>query len=625
MASRGSTAKQSHMFVADFETCDSSELSSALVDDKPLYKQRVWLAGHKNLDTMKTVHFNNIDEFMTDVLSRGGNQNKEYGFHNLKFDGSYIVPWLLNNGYFSTNQKPKPKEFGVLVTERNDWYSITVQVTKRRKVTLWDTAKLFPMKLEYLPQLYYTPTQKVQEPQSFYELKREKNHVPTERELTYFENDLQVLAEALNAHIDLVGLRFKKTQAGQAFYDFTQDFKAWKLRFPALDTEQDKDIRQAYWGGISHVQKQYKGVTLSDVRVMDINSSYPHKSAYSKLPYGECIRISEDMHPDPSKFWISDVLATFTLKENKLPCIPKKAISEGLSPDSDDPDKWLSESGGIVRLKLSSIDYQTVQQSYEFKIVKWVKSWHWKQRVHPELTAFIEKNNTVKVEAKEQASHAKTDAERFNLLAQSQRAKITNNGFYGKFGEEVIKEGKTPYLEDDTVIWEVDKIQELTDGKKKYLPVAIAITAYGRQQLVELANALGEDFIYCDTDSVHYLQKGQHKVDSLIKGGGLEVHPTKLGAWDLEGDYEKARFLRAKCYMEGNGDDIEATVAGLPADPHTGQFSKKRSSLTWDNFHIGHTVPVEQANKLRSVRTETGTKLIPVAFTITKHTNVLYN
>lgn len=627
MASRGKTAQKTHMYVADFETTDSDELSKVAVDGERIYKQRVWLAGLKNLHSMESTYYTNLDDFMTDLLGRGNNQNKEVGFHNLKFDGSYIVPWLLTNGYDSTLDRPKPKEFGVLVSERNDWYTITIQVTKRRKVTLWDTAKLFPAKLEYLPQIYYTPTQKLQEPQEFYTRKRGVDHEPTEHELHYMENDLQVLSETLNAHIDHVGLRFKKTQASQAFYDFEQSFKAWKLRFPPLDTELDKTIRPAYWGGISYVPPHWKEKTVHNVSVMDINSSYPHKAAYEKMPYGECISMTENTHPDMSKFWIADVVLEFSLKEYKLPCIPKKAIEEGLTPDSDDPDKWLSDSNGMVRMKLNSIDYQTIHGSYNVTIKKWFKTWHWKQRVQPEIKRFIEKNNTIKVKNKEQARHAKSEAEKFSLLAKSQRAKITNNSFYGKFGEEVIKESKTPYWDEEEkdVVWEIDKVQELTDGKKKFLPVAIAITAYGRQQLVHLSNALGKHFLYCDTDSVHFLQEGQEVVDDLVKLKEVVLHPTELGAWDVEGNYKKARYLRSKCYMEGNGDEIDATVAGLPPDPHTGQFSKKRSCLTWDNFYIGHTVPKEQANKLRTVRTETGNKLVPTHFTITRNVNLLYN
>src|SRR5690606_19515086 len=241
-----------------------------------------WLAGFKNLETMESTYFTNLHDFMEAILARGDNQNTEYAFHNLKYDGSYILPWLFTNGYEVTHNKPQAKQFSVLVDDRNAWYSITIQVTKRRKVTIWDSLKLFPTALEYLPDIYTTPTKKVREDKDWYEMKRPLDYQPDERDLRYFENDLQVPAEVLNKHIELYGLRFKKTQASQSFYNFEQTFKAWKWRFPALSTEQDNAIRLAYWGGISHVPPEKAGEDFYNIGAMDINSSYPHKAAEMK-------------------------------------------------------------------------------------------------------------------------------------------------------------------------------------------------------------------------------------------------------------------------------------------------------------------------------------------------------
>jgi hypothetical protein len=610
------------MFVADFETCDAEKDFKIDVSTGNMIKeQRVWLAGYKNLETMKSKYFHNLEDFMEDILSRGDNQNTEYAFHNIKFDGSYIVPYLLTHNYTSVNTKPQPGEFSTLVDDRNYWYSITIQVTKRRRVMLWDSLKLFPAALEYLPEIYSTPTHKIQEDKEFYESIRPIGHVPTEKELQYFENDLQVPAETLNKHIELFGLRFKKTQASQSFYNFEQTFKAWKWRFPALATEQDSSIRKAYWGGIAYVPKDKAGKDHYKIGVFDINSSYPHKAAEMRLPYGECVReYGEGQHPDMSKFWVAEALVEFKLKPNCLPCIPAKGVIEGgIIEDKDtDHDKWLDDSGGIVRLRFTNIDYETIKESYEvFKVYRWCWSMHWAWKVHKEVAKFVHKNNDIKVKYSKLAKECLDATLKAQYNTMRNRAKIDNNSFYGKFGEEIIKKGKTPYLVDGEVIWEVDRIDETIESKRKFLPVAMAITAWGRQQLVRMANTLGEHFLYCDTDSIHYLLSGQHKIDQAIKEGVFDVDAEKLGAWKLEGYMVRGRYLRATCYMEETEKgELEATVAGLPADPHTGNFSKKRSCLNWDNFYIGHVVPAEKANKLRTVKTPTGNKLLPTHFSI---------
>lgn len=610
MASRGKTVQLHNMFVADFETCDN--IPGSLEDDTP---QRVWLAGYKNLDTLESTYFYNLTDFMEDILSRKNNVNTEYAFHNLKFDGSYIIPWLMSNNYTVSNQKPGKGEFSVLVDNRNNWYSISIQVTAKRRVLLWDSLKLFPSALEYLPDVYGTPTHKIIEDNDFYVAHRPEGYIPNERELKYFENDLKVPCETLNKHIELYGLRFKKTQASQSFYNFEQTFPAWKWRFPALTLEQDEAVRPSYWGGISHVPKTKAGKDFFNIGVFDINSSYPDKAANYKLPYGEPVaEYGEGKRPDMSKFWVAEALVEFELKPNALPCIPGKGITEGRGLGGD---KWRDSSNGIVKICFCAIDYVTIQESYNFKVYRWCWSIHWAWKRHREIAKFVNMNNDKKVKYSKLAKTT-TDLQlktEYNTIRN--RAKIDNNSFYGKFGEEVIKEGKTPYMDHDYVEWLTDRKDEQSEYKRKYLPVAIAITAWGRQQLVQMANILGEHFLYCDTDSIHYLKEGQAKIDKAIKDGVFVVDPEKLGAWKYEGTMARGRYLRAKCYMEETIEGIrEVTVAGLPADKHTGQFSKSRSCLNWDNFHIGTVIPPAKSNKLRTVRTKTGNKLLPTGFQI---------
>ena len=622
MTSRGVTAKRYQMYVADLETCDAYIAENSEI----IPEQRVWLAGVKNLETMETVTFNNLDDFMTDILSRKNNVNREYGFHNLKFDGSFIIPWLLRNGFLVTNRFPRAGEFSVLIDDLNNWYSIRIQVTGKRRITLWDTLKLFPTKLEYLPRIYNTPTQKIQEQASFYDKVRPEGYNPTSDEIKYLEHDLTVLAEVLRSHIDLYGLAFKKTQASQAFDNFEKFFPFWRKRFPALDVDIDKKIRPAYWGGISYVNPEYQGKDVFNVDVVDINSSYPYQMAYKKLPYGPVRNITEGLPPIMSMFWVADCILSFKLKPGKLPCIPKKAITEQRPITND---KWLTASRGLVRMSFCAVDYLTMLDCYDITIHEWVVVHHWAWRVHPEITDYILSNNNDKEKYSKLAKAEKDPKLKGEYLAKAQRAKINNNAFYGKFGETIVKIGKTPHIvggERKTVgltqhivggdvVYTMDREEISKKNKRKFLPVAMACTAYGRRQLVSLANHVYDHFLYCDTDSIHMLNGG---LDKARLAPGAVFDPVTLGAWDYEAHYDRARFLRPKCYFEQkHGETPDVTLAGLPADPHTGPRSKKRSVITWDNFHVGLEIPANKSNKLASHRTPTGVKLIPVPFMIT--------
>ena len=630
MAARGKQCQLDHMYTADFETCDditAEKLYGIDEDDEEeieIYPQRVWLAGLKNLDSMEEEYHTSIDDFMRRILARGDNQNIEIAFHNLRFDGSFIVPWLLRNGYIASEGKPKDKEFSILIDQMNNWYTINIQVTKRRRVLIWDSQKLFPMPLKKVHKVYGTPTKKLYEPSEFYTEIRPVGHVPTEEELRYFSNDLTVLAEALRAHINIYGLTFKKTQASQSFYEFEKSFPAWKLRFPPLSEEIDEYIRPAYWGGLSYVNKQHQGKDHYKIGVYDINSSYPYQQAYKKLPYGPPRDIWENQPPDSSKFWIATAIVEFELKPGKVPCIPKKAIEES-DLDMAAEDKWLHSSLGSCVMKFCSIDYMTMRESYNIKVRRWIKVVHFAWKIHPEIQKFILRNNDIKVKYKKMAKE-ETDEELINqYLITSNRAKINNNSYYGKFGEDIVKEGKTPYLIDDDVLYIQDRHEVLKEGKRKYLPVAIATTAWGRHQLVTFANTLKDSFLYCDTDSIHFLEeKGLAIIKAAEEKGTFKISSTELGAWKYEGHFDRGRYLRAKCYFEQNYKDKypEVTLAGLPADPilehdtdsHI-NYDKRRTCCTWENFHIGLVIKGGNG-KLRSVRTPTGNKLIPTDFVI---------
>lgn len=613
MAKRGKRLGINNMWVADFETCTDTRNSDL---------ERVWYAGIMNIGTEEVFYYNNIEQFMAFITSPRRflkNQNAEIFFHNLKFDGSYILPYLFKEGYTHTEDKPVPGEFSTLIDEMGSWYTITIPVTSKCRITIYDSLKIFPQALEYLPNVYSTPTKKLQETQEFYAKVRNITHKPTTEEQAYLYNDLKVLQETIKMHIGVYGEDFKKTQASQAFYNFEQQFKAWKFRFPGLPTDLDKSIRKAYFGGISYVPKDYAGKDLYYIGVYDINSSYPYQLANKKLPYGLPVLETYGEQPRQRYFWVADCLATFTLKPHKVPCIPKKAVYGRESLDTS--EKWLTDSQGVQEISFCSIDWEIIKQSYDIEIITWLGVTHFKHKIHKEVASFINKNNEDKVKYKALANHEQDPQLVAEYLAKSQTAKINNNSFYGKFGEEIVKYSKIPDWHEQ-VIYTTSQGSEMTEYKRKYLPLAMATTAWGRHQLVTFANILGEFFLYADTDSVHYIRDGgDERLKQAEAAGIIFIDSVKLGGWKLEGNMSRGRYLRPKCYMEqlDGTEHIEVTLAGLPADPHTGMGSKSRSCVTWDNFHIGTEYPPEVSNKLRVHRTPTGNKLIPVGFKITEN------
>ena len=74
-----------------------------------------------------------------------------------------------------------------------------------------------------------------------------------------------------------------------------------------------------------------------------------------------------------------------------------------------------------------------------------------------------------------------------------------------------------------------------------YLPMASFITSYAKEKLVKAINSNYKIFMYCDTDSIHLYG---HDVK------GIEIHPTKFGAWACEMIFSDFKYLGAKRYAE---------------------------------------------------------------------------
>ena len=62
-------------------------------------------------------------------------------------------------------------------------------------------------------------------------------------------------------------------------------------------------------------------------------------------------------------------------------------------------------------------------------------------------------------------------------------------------------------------------------------------------------------YIYSDTDSIHTLLP----IEELSKF--CEIDSVKLGFWKHEGTFEKARFVRQKCYLEEIDNEVKITCS----------------------------------------------------------------
>lgn len=546
-------------YVADFETTTD-------IDDC-----RVWGYATCNIDDITDTYIgNNIDDFM-EWCSK---ENKYVYFHNLKFDGEFILSWLFKNGFTYSN-KSKEKTFSSVVSSTGQFYIIDVIFSKGnkklRKVTFYDSLKKLPFSVEKIAEDFNLPFQKLE---IDYNLKRSKNHMITEDEKEYILNDVRIVAMALKIQFEQ-GLN-KITNGADALSDFKKTIseKAFKINFPIMDLQTDKDIRQGYRGGFTYVNPKFQNKDIKKGVVFDVNSLYPSVMYDCLLPFGRpiffegCYR-EDELYP----LYIQKLKCSFKLKEGYIPTIQIKNNAAFI------PNQYIEESLDETTLVLSSVDLELFFEHYNVWNIEYVNGWKFKG-VKGIFNSYIDKWGKIKME---------------NEGAVRQLAKLMLNSLYGKFGTNPDITRKIPYFEDNIVKW---KLGEKEYRNPIYIPMAVFITSWARDKTIRTAQKCYDRFIYADTDSLHLVG---HEIPKAIEN---IVDDKKLGYWKLENYFTRGRFIRQKTYIEEINGKIHVTCAGMP--------NAIKEKVSWENFNIGF----KSYGKLLPKRVENGIVLKDTEFTI---------
>ena len=170
-------------YVADFETITRDG------------KECVWLYDICNLNNLEHCVGTKIEDFINFI------DNLEYAsrvyFHNLKFDGSFLIDYFLKNGYELTkedNRSIKKNTFTLLVTEFGQFFKITYKNKHGKQVELIDSLKVLQLSVDKLAKDFKLPILKGS---IDYNKKRDEDYIPSELELEYVKNDTEIVARSL--------------------------------------------------------------------------------------------------------------------------------------------------------------------------------------------------------------------------------------------------------------------------------------------------------------------------------------------------------------------------------------------------------------------------------------------
>ena len=545
-------------YTADFETT---------TDEKDC---RVWAYSICGIKDPKEFYYgNNFEDFIN--FCANPKENYTLYFHNLKFDGAFIMTWLLENGYkyISDRNEKADQTFTTLITDMGQFYSIEIyfKVASHHinKVKILDSLKIFPnFSVEKVAEGFNLPIRKLS---IDYRKSRPKGWQLTSEEIDYIRNDVEIMARALHIMFEK-GLK-KMTIAGDAFQSYKDFVPNFRRRFPVLDEAVDADIRLAYRGGFTYVNDIYKEKEVGHGICIDKNSMYPSKMVQKPLPYGVPEHFDGEYQFDPSMpLFIQSISCRFELKKGKIPNIQLKNNLSFI------PNEYLASSNGeIVTLSLCSPDYELFKENYHIDHVTYNGGWKFKE-CQGMFETYINYWMDQKIKAGKEGNKP-----------LRQIAKLMLNSLYGRFGLSINAQQKYPYLDDQGVL----RFALLPPEKREpvYIPVACFITAYGRVDTIRTSQEIrdytmkkyGYDaYLYSDTDSIHCMINDDD-LDALKDD--IFIDDFALGAWAKESEFDRAIFIRQKCYIEETDGKLNVTVAGMP--------KYLTPLITFDNFKRGFT------------------------------------
>lgn len=549
-------------WVADFETTTIAE------------DCRVWVWGVCNISNPEVFIWGTTIETFFQWCEQS---DAMVFFHNLAFDGSFIMDLLFRQGYTWVEENPRPGQFTTLISNMGKFYSMEVCWRDGTTTEYRDSLKKLPMTVRLVAKTFNLEEGKGD---IDYHLPRPVGYEPTPDEIDYLRRDVQIVAHALKQQMDEGMSRLTVGADSLAEYKELEGERWFKKTFPVLADEMDSEIRKAYRGGFTYADHRFKGTRQGKGRVYDVNSLYPYIMYDRLLPYG-----TPTFHeglPQKTKarpLFIVSVTFTAKLKPDHIPCIQVKANRIFLDTE------YLHEIDEPVTLYATNVDLELWEKHYDLDIISYNGGWSFKAR-HGFFKDYIDKWMAIKATSKG---------------GRRAIAKLHLNSLYGKFATNPNVTGKVPYFEENIVKLKLGKEET---RNPVYTAMGVFITAYARDLTLTAAQENYDIFAYADTDSLHLLTDGHPE--------NLDIDPNKLGAWAYEGAFDEALYMRPKAYCEhmvedehGNEVDFFSThIAGVP--------ESITETLTMDDLVSG----TKFDGKLTPKRVPGGIVLKDVGFTL---------
>jgi hypothetical protein len=443
----------------------------------------------------------------------------------------------------------------------------------------------------------------------------------TDTELAYCFNDVLVMYYGLLQYKEKYGhiIDIPFTQTGEVRKEVIERMNVsseYKYRKRCLklipETIEDYSLLcDCFMGGYTHSNAVHTDIVLDNVCSKDISSSYPTVMCLEKYPmtyFEETIPCDDYFNNDNYSYIITfDVEHLRSKRWNTWLSFSKCTKIKGYSLDNGRVLK-----ADFVQLSLTNVDYEMFQLCYDFEnlnIIDFRVSNN--DYLSPTFVKYI-------LELYGNKTTLKGIEEQEPLYMKS---KQYVNSMYGM----MVTKNITDTIEFEEDRWEKELLNEnsfytkIASEKKKLsktfgaFQFGVWVTAYARRNLWQGILALDYNVVYCDTDSIKYIdcdsnffneynekiaERENERADML--GIPREKFCPKdrngvshrLGIFDDDGQYQKFKTLGAKkyCYVD-NDNKLHMTVSGV-------RKNAVSQLHNIEEFKDGTVFDVEHAQKL---------------------------
>lgn len=523
------------------------------------------------------------DLFEKEILTYVYDESVNYTFllYDYEKAGSNLLPKCLKFDPNADGNSPRKNTSAVVVNEKwteprcvrtlisgeNVWYEIKLYPDEKygeKVITIWDSLKIIPASVKKIGEDFKCEYEKLSG-EIDYSLYRPEGWEITPEEKRYILSDVMIMSQALYKVKDY-GLLSKMTIGSVCMVDYkkrlTPGAQARQLnnkfreKFPLLDSEMDRELRKAYHGAFCMVNPKYADQVINCVdddtykkilkcegilqdmsrvgHVYDVNSLYPSVMYDHLYPFGvpiEVLKPEDNFDKYANTPYIIKIEAAFEIKPDHIPSVMEKdgkkygkATYYTTSVSMEGDEEHITKT-----LTMTRPEYELFFEQYDVHYLRIIKMW-----------TFAGANNLFNNYI-DYWYGIKEEATKTGNAVLRQVAKLMLNNLYGKFATNPQGSTGTPYIGEDNIIHLRTADEE---RQSVYIPVGAFITAYARAVTIRACQKNFHNWLYSDTDSIHIIGPAV----------GIEVDPVKLGAWDHESTFIKARFVRQKTYCEINYD-----------------------------------------------------------------------